>query len=418
MNLTPLFKLSLISGALMLAACGGDDNSSSSNNMDDEHDHTASARILMTSNSDTALTVFDQAHEEFEDLEDAALASAGRVIRSDDGLSAAVVTATGVQFVYSGIHPESEEAEAESGEHSETHEAELLSDLTLTGAGLQVSMTQNHFAVLKDGDTHLYPADSLEEATGAEESVALTGVTQSYPAAILDEEHGLTLVFADGKATVYEEETATEASVACASPAAVAHVGELTLAQCDNGLISVVVEEEDGSEPVIEAEVVKLGNLAVTALMTNGHEGFILGEGTQIKTLSWNHDTESLDSADVALETSADGICAVEFATAVEVAGILTSDGQLHFTDLEENVTDGRVVLDDSNATATCSDWLLTAGSEAFAVVDSDVDLMYYVDSHEGSEFHIHETFDLPADSDIRSAALLHETGTAAAHDH
>lgn len=405
MNLTPLFKLSLISGALMLAACGGSDNSSS--------DTEATARILITYSNTTDMDVLDDADEQIEILGQASAAS-GRVVRSDDGLSAAVVTTAGVQFVYSGLHEESEDETEE--EHSETHDAEILSDLTLTDANLQVAMTQNHFAVLQNGDTLLYPAGSLEEATEAEESVALDGVTQSYPAAILDEDHGLTLVFANDMATVYEEETATGTSVDCVSPEAFVHVGELTLAQCDGGLITVVVEEEDDAEPVIEADVVDLGNLTVTALMTNGHEGFILGEGVQFKSLSWNHDTESLDIADVTLDTTATDICAVDFTTAVEVAGVLTNDGIMHYIDLEANEQQGESDLEIDGD--TCGNQVMTAGSEAFVVADSDNNVMRYIDSHDGGNFHVHSTFDLSQGSEVYSASLLHASGVETDDDH
>lgn len=450
MNLKPLFSLSLISSALLLAACGSDSDSSSSssnNNMDgDGHDHGASARILMTSGNSNDLTIFDQADEKFEDLGQAA-AMSGELIRSDDGLSAAVVTADGVQFVYSGIHAEEEEeheehaeasAAAEEDEHDETHDAEILTALTLNEAGLKVAMTQNHFAVLKDGNTHFYPAAELEEATTAEDILELTGVTQTYPAAILDEEHGLRLVFANGKATVYEGTEATETVLDCVSPTAVVKAHEMTLAQCGTGLIAVVVEEHAHAEeahaeaeetaeeePVIEAPAINLGGLAVSKLVSNGHKAVVFGSsGLALKSVTWMDDQVMIedmalepDTDEVSGEPKATAICHVDFATADTKSAILTNDGQLHFTDLKANTT-RKIELDDSNDSATCADWTLTSGPQAFVVTDSDVSKMYYIDSHDGHPYHIHEKFPMDAGTDVAAAAMLHASGVEDDHDH
>jgi len=438
MNLKPLFSLSLISSALLLAACGSDSDSSSSssNNMDDDgHDHGASARILMTSGNSNDLTIFDQADDKFEALGQAA-AMSGELIRSDDGLSAAVVTASGVEFVYSGIHAEEhdegeEQAEASAAEeagHDETHGAEILTALTLTGTDLKVSMTQNHFAVLKDGNTHFYPAAELEEATTAEDTLELTGVTQTYPAAILDEEHGLRLVFAKDKAIVYEGTEETETVLDCESPTAVVKAHEMTLAQCDTGLIAVVVEEHEHAEdahaeaeetseeePVIEAPTIDLGTLEISKLVSNGHKAVTVGSGVALKSVTWKDDKVVI--ADMALETEATAICDVDFATADTKSAILTNDGRLHFTDLKTNET-RKIELDDSNDSATCADWTLTSGSQAFVVTDSDVSKMYYIDSHDGHPYHIHEKFPMDAGTDVAAAAMLHASGVEDDHDH
>ena len=448
MNLKPLFSLSLISSALLLAACGSDSDSSSSssNNMDDDgHDHGASARILMTSGNSNDLTIFDQADEKFEALGQAA-AMSGELIRSDDGLSAAVVTASGVEFVYSGIHAEEhdegeEQAEASAAEeagHDETHGAEILTALTLTGTDLKVSMTQNHFAVLKDGNTHFYPAAELEEATTAEDTLELTGVTQTYPAAILDEEHGLRLVFAKDKAIVYEGTEATETVLDCESPTAVVKAHEMTLAQCDTGLIAVVVEEHEHAEeahaeaeetaeeePVIEAPAINLGTLAVSKLVSNGHKAVVFGSsGLALKSVTWKDDQVmivdmELEPAtdEVSGEPKATAICDVDFATADTKSAILTNDGQLHFTDLKTNET-RKIDLDDSNDSATCADWVLTSGPQSFVVTDSYVSKMYYIDSHEGQPYHIHGRFDLAPGTKVAAAAMLHASGVEDDHDH
>lgn len=436
MNLKPMFSLSLISSALLLAACGSDSDSSSSSNNDaggDGHDHGhATARILMTSGNSNDLTIFDQADEKFEALGQAT-AMSGNVIRSDDGLSAAVVTSAGVQFVYSGIHAEEEEehteasAAAEEDEHDETHDAEILTALTLNEAGLKVAMTQNHFAVLKDGNTQFYPAAELEEATAPEATLTLTGVTQTYPAAILDEEHGLRLVFAKDQAIVYEGTEATDTVLDCVSPTAVVKAHEMTLAQCGTGLIAVVVEEHEHAEeaqaedegaaedePSIETPTIDLGGLAVSKLVSNSHKAVAVSSGVALKSVTWKDDKVVI--ADMALETTATAICDVNFATADTKAGILTNDGQVHFTDLKANTT-RKIELDDSNDSATCADWALTSGPQSFTVTDSDVGKMYYIDSHDGHPYHIHEKFDLTSGTDVAAAAMLHSAGMEHNHD-
>ena len=441
MNLKPLFSLSLISSALLLAACGSDSDSSSSssNNMDDDgHDHGASARILMTSGNSNDLTIFDQADDKFEALGQAA-AMSGELIRSDDGLSAAVVTASGVEFVYSGIHAEEhdegeEQAEASAAEeagHDETHGAEILTALTLTGTDLKVSMTQNHFAVLKDGNTHFYPAAELEEATTAEDTLELTGVTQTYPAAILDEEHGLRLVFAKDKAIVYEGTEETETVLDCESPTAVVKAHEMTLAQCDTGLIAVVVEEHEHAEeahaeeesaaedePNIETPAIDLGTLAVSKLVSNGHKAVAVGAGIELKSVTWMDDQVKIaDMAFASEAPNATAICDVNFATADTKAGILTDNGLLHFIDLKTGAA-RFATLNDSNDSATCEDWALTSGPQSFTVTDSDVGKMYYIDSHDGHPYHIHEKFDLTSGTDVAAAAMLHSAGMEHNHDH
>lgn len=425
MNLNHVFTLGVVSSALLLTACGGDSSSSSASSTEDEHNHESNARLLIAETNDTALTIFDQADEQFEALGNAAALGAS-LVRSDDGLSAAVVTSSGVQFVFSGLHEE--DGEEEDGEHTESHAAEILDSLTLTASDVTVSMTHNHFAVLNAGDTLLYPAGSLEEATAAEDTLTFTDVTQTYPAAILDEEHEMFLVFANGTATVYEAGEATEHTIACANPSAVALAHELTLAQCGTELVGVVMEEveEDSTaasgaldneeEHSIEIMNIALDGMSVAGLVSNGEVALINDTGAQSSTVSWNDDTESVDVTAVTLEGDADLICAIQIATADATAGILTNDNQLHFLNVSDD-TVSRISLDDSDSDA-CADWNLTSGAQSFAALDNDAGLMYYVDSHDGSSYHIHERFDVPEGTSVSSAAWLHSVEAEDDHDH
>jgi len=238
----------------------------------------------------------------------------------------------------------------------------------------------------------------------------------------------LRLVFANDKATVYESTEETETVLDCEFPTAVVKAHEMTLAQCGTGLIAVVVEEhahaeeaqaEEESaaedEPSIETPTIDLGTLAVSKLVSNGHKAVAIGSGVALKSVTWKDDEPVI--ADMALETTATAICDVDFATADTKSAILTNDGQLHFTDLKTNET-RKIELDDSSDSATCADWTLTSGPQAFVVTDSDVSKMYYIDSHDGHPYHIHEKFPMDAGTDVAAAAMLHASGVEDDHDH
>ena len=419
-SLLPARSLLVIALSSALIACGG--GSSSSADDDHDHDHEHSGRLLFSVSDDTTLTVYDEEEEAFEPLEQDAADHGAQLVLADNGLSAAVLASGTLNIVYSGLHAEDEEENAEE-DHGEHEHAEML-EVSLSSVD-QVVTTRGHFSALSNSATQLLPTADVEAESLAFEDT--TGpVSQTYPALVLDEEHGLTLFFAADQAHVYEDVTA-ETTFACADPQGHAEAGELTVLNCDGSAVYVLIEEHEDHHHIHHGDVDFTSATTISGLTSNGHD-VVVWNGTAAWVLeAAEHEHVDVmvvaaaaeEEADVSAEalTLALGgatICTAAFATEDEESlGVLSSDGKLHILNLETAATT-TIVLDET-ASPSCSGLTLANGPEAFLVADKAAGLLYMVDAHDGP-YHIHTR--LQDDDMINLSNLVFMHAIDASHDH
>lgn len=411
--------LSLIAFISLLAACGGSDNKSKDKdpkdkNAGDEHEEAA-MQVVLTDNNTNAVSLFHEEDLKFESLGDAAAAS-GVFVRALNAESAAIKTSAGIQFVATEHHEEEEEGTKSQSSTEDKHEGEepeLLDSLTITDANAKVIAIVGHYSVLKDGNSYFYPYKDLHGATKAEENLTLTGVTQTYPAVILDEEHGLNLVFAADKATVYENSTATTDSWDCAIPKNAVQFNGATLFTCGTDVYSLVVKEEEGKEPEVTREAILSGFSVTGWAAAQGHAVAYNDSGAKIIE---KHEDGDVEAEDVKLTLNDATICSVAALTAGETVLTIDSAGFMHFSKGDKEQTPFKMQRVQSSF--TCDHLAMSSFANGAVVTDSDAGRIYVLDSDDGAPYHTHYDNALDSGSDIESLAVLHEAGEVEAHDH
>ncbi len=424
----------IASAGLMLAACGGGSSSgSSTDNADDSGDHTHeehehSGRVLFSESASTTLQVFDQAEEILETLDGSAAANGPSLVLADNGLSAAVVNASVVQFVNAGLHEEEHEeeegAEEEHDEEEHGHEEASLIDFTLSGSSVgPVITSRGHFSVLVDGATHFVPTDDIESVSAAE---TFDAATQSYPAVMLNEASETILVFNESEAMIGNFDSASDAVVNCSSPYLAAESEHITLFGCGSDALYFISQEGDFDE--IQSVTLPDGVSAwPTQWITNGDNiaGYSAG---QIMSLSTEEDdvteTVTVTATDVTAVISQQftpgNFCTAAFATEEsDYAAVASDDGFLYVIDTETDSA-SRIQLEESNpASLACGDLFIAPAAEGFMVVDNAAHQLYVVDKHEdASNFHIHSIVDLSSDvSDVQDMVFMHAI-EGGEHDH
>ena len=407
-----LMYLAVTSASLFLTACGGDSSSSSSE--EEEHEHTGR---LLISDDTTTLTVYDQSEAAFETLAGSAALASPSLVLADNGLSAAVVNSSSVQFVHSGLHSEEEEEAAEEEEHD--HEEADVIDLTVSGTISKVVTSKGHFAILADGATQLVPADDIESVTAADIET-FDAVTQSYPALVLDEDSETLLVFSGDNAVVYTEDSATAVSTSCSSPAWHVESEHMTLFGCDEGVKAMSMEGD-----FTEFTTLQLPDTASgwpENWITNGED--IVGySADSVLTVYEDEDTESIVVEDVTTIATSEGasgnICAAAFATEdSDAVAFLSDDANLYVVDTEtEEVTTVALKFSDA-ATLSCADLHMTAAAAGFPVVDESAAYLYLFDAHDGAAYHLHSSVALDSGiGDINDAVFMHAIESEA-HEH
>ena len=399
----------LIATSALLTACGGG-SSQSTEETSDEHEHTG--RLLFSLSDSDTLMVFDQEESAFESVEDSAAGNAATLVLADNGLSAAVLSNGIADFVYSGLHSEEEEealVEAE-GEHGH-EEAELLS-LSLDSVTAMTS-TEGHFSLLRNGSTVLLPAEDLEDSGLAFENT--TGpASQTYPGLLLEEEHELMLFFAADKAQVYEAGAATGDEFSCTNPAASVQGTEFALVLCDEGVLTVKVEETETDHEIDSDTLTALSS--ATQVRSNGHDfAAFSADGLW---LIHEDDNETLQPESVNL-TGVSEICNAAFATEdEETLAVLNSAGYLHIIDAE-SAEETRIALDETVTTnLSCDALALANGPEGFMVVDKNDGILYIIDAHDGSPYHVHSRYQDNALTTLADVVLMHAIDAEHAHEH
>ena len=431
----------IASAGLMLAACGGGSSSgSSTDNADDSGDHTHeehehSGRVLFSESGSTTLQVFDQAEEILETLDGSAAANGPSLVLADNGLSAAVVNASVVQFVNAGLHEEEHEeeegAEEEHDEEEHGHEEASLIDFTLSGSSVgPVITSRGHFSVLVDGATHIVPTEDIESLTSEDVESITIPYSQSYPAAVLDEATETMLIFYNLDSTSYSAITVDGnepvAVEECSSPYLAAESEHITLFGCGSDALYFISQEGDFDE--IQSVTLPDGVSAwPTQWITNGDNiaGYSAG---QIMSLSTEEDdvteTVTVTATDVTAVISQQftpgNFCTAAFATEEsDYAAVASDDGFLYVIDTETDSA-SRIQLEESNpASLACGDLFIAPAAEGFMVVDNAAHQLYVVDKHEdASNFHIHSIVDLSSDvSDVQDMVFMHAI-EGGEHDH
>ncbi len=412
-----LMYLTVTSASLFLTACGGD-SSSDNGDSGEEHEHEHSGRLLISDDT-TNLTVYDQSESAFETLAgNAALASPSLVL-ADNGLSAAVVNSSSVQFVHSGLHSEEEEEAGEEAGAEHDHEEADVINLTVSGSISKVVTSKGHFAILADGATQLVPADDIESVSAANIET-FDAVTQSYPALVLDEDSETLLVFSNDNAVVYTEDSATAVSTSCSSPAWHVESEHMTLFGCDEGVKAMSMEGNF-------TEFTSLQKPATATewpqnWISNGED--IVGYSADtVLAVYEDEDTDSIvveDATTIATSGGASGnICSAAFATEdSDAIAFLSDDANLYVVDTDTDAVT-TVVLKFSDASQlSCDDLHLTAAAAGFPVTDESSRYFYLIDAHDGSAYHLHSSVELDSGiGNIEDAVFMHAIESEA-HEH
>lgn len=403
--------LSVSIAALMLAACGSSDDNNTVSNSEDDHDHEVSQRLLFTETNSSDLTLFELEEAVFEEVGQAAEIG-GSVLPSDDGLTAALITETAVQFIHSGLEAHDEdEAENEEEEHQEPY---FISELELSIDDADVVMSNNHYAVLNGIDTDFYVAEELAEGTVEVESLSLEGVIQTFPALILDEEHELYSVFDGTSVHIYEGET-LEDSFACANPTDAIHNGALALVQCDAGILSLVLEEDESNGEASVHSATVLAGVEVEGAQTAGDE--ILMYSSDAAYLVHTHDDHADAEPQSINLTNEQSICAAALDADAEALLIVRDDKTAEVIDLTGTKAVANLTFTEATDDFSCDTLSVASGEATFIVADNSSGHLYLADAHNGAAYHIHSTTSLEAGVEVWDTALMFAKDVEA-HEH
>jgi hypothetical protein len=390
--------------ALALTACGGSSSSSSDDTSEaDEHDHEFS--ILVAQNNTSTLSLLEEG--ELEALDDAAAGNGATLVLGETGAYAAVLANNTINFVH-GLH---DEEEHEEEEHEE--EAHVL-DFDLTGS--QVITTGGHFAVLDAGTTTFIEYDELENDMPATENTDALSLIETYPALMIDEDHGVVMVFDGTDAKVFED-TTEEASFACANPSSHGQVDELVVVTCDEGALAVVIEENESTEEhTFTNSILTLdGTDADYIWSAQGH--VIVG----FEPSTSNYAIIELDDETVTVSNPfefAANICDMQLDSDEQDILAITLGGT--FVALDHEGIELQSIELDYSVASTCDDFTMAAADKTAIVVDNNAQKGYELDIEESESgsatYHLHEDFDL-AVSDIASMVVFHEKDESE-HEH
>lgn len=389
----------ILLSSLLLAACGSDSDDHS--DAHEEHGHA----LMISQQNTTVLSFLEEG--EAENLADAAAANGAALLLSNIGEHAAIITAGQVQFVAAHLEEE-EEGEAHD---EEEHELPELSTLEISSTAQPiVANTIGHFSVLVDGATQLVPYELLEEGQIPDSEPLSLGITETYPALLLEEgDEVVSLAFNGTHAVVYEDDTATSDTQACATVNSTVHSGEFALVSCDNASFSVKLEE-GVSDHTIEIATITGVSIPVT-WATRGGVFVGLGNDDKFYVLEENAD-EELELEGSAFDVPASmcdwGIDSLEadiFALTATQVTIFDHEGESHSITLDETQN------------ADCDDLRMTTSNSAVFIFDNLNGVLYEIDKEEdATEYHIHGREDLSVD-DVASAVNFHEVGTES-HEH
>jgi hypothetical protein len=394
--------------ALALTACGGGSSSSGDDIVEeaDEHDHEFS--ILVAQNNTSTLSLLEEG--ELEALDDAAAGNGASLVLGETGAYAAVLASNTINFVH-GLHDEDEDEDEKEEEHEE--EAHVL-DFDLTGS--QVITTGGHFAVLAAGSTTFIEYDELENDMPATEDTDALSLTETYPALMIDEDHGVVMLFDGTDAKVFEE-TTEEASFACSNPSSHSQIDELVVVTCDEGALAVIIEENEATEEhTFTNSILALdGTDADYIWRAQGH--VIVG----FEPSTSNYAIIELEDETVTVSNPFEfstNICDMQLDSEEQDILAITLGGT--FVALDHEGIELKSIELDFSATSTCGDFIMASAAKTALVVDNTAQKGYELDMEESESgsatYHLHEDFDLTV-NDIASMVVFHEKDESK-HEH
>ena len=416
-------SLLVLAMAGTLAACGGSDNNSDNDNddhsdeehHDDEHAHTG-GRLIYSVSDDSGLNMYDQTAEEADAFSTDVVttsATGATLVLAKSGLTAAMLDNGAVSIVDAGLEHLAEE---------DGHTHDVSSTVTtLTSGVTQVVATHEYFSAYDD---------STSTVLNAEDGTVVTAPSSdAYPTLALTGGHFLTFNSIDGgvEAEVVEPngdslETPVTMSCSTGSVDTSAQTEHLTQVLCSNGTLLTLIAEEGETETAFSASSsAESGFDNLTATFSENDVIAAWNSSTGAITLTKAHG-EHPHSTDVSENVGAESIIAVAPAGDhdTEVLGVLAGNGA--FTALFYAAEDHSVTVEskdtfiiNSEATWTSADKLL-AGATAFLAVNTEANELYYMDAHDGSDYHVHGS--AIANEDLASVSSAVFAFAGEEHDH
>lgn len=373
--------------ASILAACGGSDSSS-----DDEHEHEHGSLLISQLNSNS-VSIVDEG--QLESFEDSLTFTSAMFVRSDNGEFAAIKGGSDIQF------------------------ADEEGILTTSVTGSEVIASNGHFSILNAGSTTFVEVEGLEDDMLESESTVNLGITETFPALLLDEADDVKLVFVGGEARVYEGEMDMSESFTCNNPSSVAQAHHSAVVTCDEG-VTLLQHDED-----------TMGiTYTITALDLDGTESDYVWQATEhvfagyapgtvnyaLVHIEENGSTETILSSDASSETLASNICVAGIEVEDEDFLFWLDDGNFVALDHEAELIN-RITVDTSTST-DCSDYNMSTSEKTAFVLDNDAMRFYEIDVDEGlTNYHIHESIEISI-SDIVDSVVLFHNEEGEHHDH
>ena len=416
-------SLLVLAMAGTLAACGGSDNNSDSDtddHSDEEHhdeEHTG-GRLIYSVSDDSGLNMYDQTAEEADAFSNdvvATSATGATLVLAKSGLTAAMLDNGAVSIVDAGLEHLAEE-------DGHTHDVSSTAT-TLTSGITMVIATHEYFSAF-DG--------MASTVIDAEDGTAVTAPSSdAYPTLALTGGHFLTFTNGIDGATDLEvveangDSLETPVTLSCASGGITtsAQTEHLTQVLCGNDTLLTLIAEEGETETAFYTDSdAESGFDNLTATFSENDVIAAWNSTTGAITLTNAHGDHP-HSTDVTTNVNAESILAV---TPVgnhdtEVLGVLAGDGV--FTALFYTVEDESVTVEskdtfiiNSEATWTSADKLL-AGATAFLAVNTEANELYYMDAHDGSDYHVHGSAIANEDLASVSSAVFAFAGGEHEHD-
>ncbi len=416
-------SLLVLAMAGTLAACGGSGSNSDNDNddhsdeehHDEEHAHTG-GRLIYSVSDDSGLNMYDQTAEEADAFSTDVVttsATGATLVLAKSGLTAAMLDNGAVSIVDAGLEHLAEE---------DGHTHDVSSTVTtLTSGVTQVVATHEYFSAYDD---------STSTVLNAEDGTVVTAPSSdAYPTLALTGGHFLTFNSIDGgvEAEVVEPngdslETPVTMSCSTGSVDTSAQTEHLTQVLCSNGTLLTLIAEEGETETAFSASSsAESGFDNLTATFSENDVIAAWNSSTGAITLTKAHGDHP-HSTDVSENVGAESIIAVAPAGDhdTEVLGVLAGNGA--FTALFYAAEDHSVTVESKNAFIINSEanWTsadkLLAGATAFLAVNTEANELYYMDAHDGSDYHVHGS--AIANEDLASVSSAVFAFAGEEHDH
>ncbi len=381
----------LVAGILTsaLVACGGDSDDNDHEH-EEEHDHGS---LIISQTGSNSLSLLDEG--ELTAFEDVLAFTSATFIQSDNGEFAAIEGGSEIQFV------------SEEG----------ISEHAIMGS--EVVATNGHFSILDAGSSTLVAVESLEEVTLVTESTMSLGLTEVYPALVLDELEEIRLVFVSGEARIYEGELDTTEFFSCTNPSSTAQAHHSAIVTCDEGVTLVVFEEDTTGVTYTISSVTLDGSSSEYVWQSTEHvfAGYAPGSANYaLVHVEEDLSTETILGSDVSTHALSANICEAGIEQQDEDFLIWLSGGT--FVALtNEGALINQIVIDTSTSTA-CSDYSLAITDKTALAIDNDAMMFYEIDVDEGATvYHVHEDIELLFSDVTDSVILAHEEGEEGGHE-